>query len=92
MHYLPQQLLGDGLQNSTTWIQFPLRAQVALCATCWRPTLGPLNPHIQCKREGPCEGLNCPGDEGDHSIQSSAETKNAWSLYLSRSEASSSTS
>jgi len=50
MHYLPQQLLGEGLQNSRTCIQFPLRAQVALCPTFWRPTLRPLSPHIQCIR------------------------------------------
>jgi len=42
-----QLLLGDGLQNSRTWIQFPVRAQVTLCATSWGPTLGPLSSHIQ---------------------------------------------
>jgi hypothetical protein len=41
--------------------------------------LGPTQPPIQCVSEELSLGIKRPGRESDHSLQSSAEVKNAWS-------------
>jgi hypothetical protein len=50
-----------------------------LFATTYRLTLGPTQPPVQWIPRFLTPGLKLPGRETDHSPQSSAEVKNAWS-------------
>jgi len=69
--------VSDWSTDWTTWFDYRRGLGIFLFATASRPGLTPTDPLIQW-----VPGIKRPRREADHSLQSSAEVKNAW-IYTS---------